>query len=361
MLHANKAKSAYANAADRWAAVSGREREADGHFYYAVRTTGIYCRPSCPSRTAHKKNVVFFETSAEAAAAGFRACLRCHPDDVSADERYAALVVQACRLIESAEHAPNLDELAATVGLSKHHFHRIFKKIAGLTPKAYASAHRDKKVRDGLKSKGTVTEVIYAAGFNSSGRFYETSREVLGMTPGNRRAGGMGETIRFALGECSLGTILVGATNQGVCSILLGDTADELLQMFQEQFPRAQLVGGDADFDDCIARVVAFIDAPAGELKLPLDIRGTAFQQRVWKALGRIPMGQTASYAAIAKEIGAPAATRAVAQACGANKLAVVIPCHRVVRSDGGLSGYRWGIERKRALLDRENPRMDCL
>ena len=356
MLHAKRAKSAYANAADRWAAVSGREREADGHFYYAVRTTGIYCRPSCPSRTAHRKNVVFFDTGAEAAAAGFRACLRCHPDDVSADERYAAVVVQACRLIESAEQAPGLDELAATVGLSKHHFHRIFRKIAGLTPKAYATAQRDKKVRDGLATKGSVTEVIYAAGFNSSGRFYETSREVLGMTPGKRRAGGKGETIRFALGECSLGTILVGATDKGVCSILLGDTADGLLQMFQEQFPRAELVGGDADFDDWIARVVAFIDAPAGELKLPLDIRGTAFQQRVWKALGKIPMGQTASYAAIAKEIGAPKSPRAVAQACAANKLAVVIPCHRVVRSDGGLSGYRWGVERKQALLDRENP-----
>jgi AraC family transcriptional regulator of adaptative response/methylated-DNA-[protein]-cysteine methyltransferase len=302
---------------------------------------------------------VFFDTSAEAAEAGFRACLRCHPDDVSADERYAAVVVQACRLIESADQAPSLDELAATVGLSKHHFHRIFRKIAGLTPKAYATAQRDKKVRDGLKSKGTVTEVIYGAGFNSSGRFYATSRAVLGMTPGKRRAGGTGETIRFALGECSLGTVLVGATDKGVCSILLGDTADELLQMFQEQFPRAELFGGDADFDDWIARVVAFIDAPGSELKLPLDIRGTAFQQRVWQALGRIPMGQTASYAAIAKAIGAPAATRAVAQACGANKLAVAIPCHRVVRSDGGLSGYRWGVARKRALLDREHSRSE--
>ncbi len=357
MLHAKRAQSEYANAADRWAAVSGREREADGHFYYAVRTTGIYCRPSCPSRTAHRKNVVFFDTCAEAAAAGFRACMRCHPDDVSADERYAALVVQACRLIESAEQAPSLDELAATVGLSKHHFHRIFRKIAGLTPKAYATAQRDRKVRDGLATKGSVTEVIYGAGFNSSGRFYEASREVLGMTPGKRRAGGTGETIRFALGECSLGTILVGATNQGVCSILLGDTPEELLQMFQEQFPKAELVGGEADFDRWIARVVSFIDAPGSELNLPLDIRGTAFQQRVWKALGKIPMGQTASYATIAKEIGAPKSTRAVAQACGANKLAVVIPCHRVVRSDGGLSGYRWGVERKQALLDRENPK----
>ena len=239
MLHAKRAQSAYVNAADRWAAVIGRERAADGHFYYGVRTTGVYCRPSCPSRTAHKKNVVFFDTNTEAAAAGFRACKRCHPDDVSADERYAAIVVQACRLIESAEQAPNLDELAATVGMSKHHFHRIFKKIAGLTPKAYATAHRDKKVRDGLQSKGTVTEVIYGAGFNSSGRFYEQSQAVLGMTPTRHRTGGTGETIRFALGECSLGTILVGATDKGVCSILLGDTPEELLRMFQEQFPRA--------------------------------------------------------------------------------------------------------------------------
>jgi AraC family transcriptional regulator of adaptative response/methylated-DNA-[protein]-cysteine methyltransferase len=356
MLDAKRAKSAYANAADRWAAVTGREREADGHFYYGVRTTGVYCRPSCPSRTAHRKNVVFFNSGAEAVAAGFRACMRCHPDEVSADQRYATLVVQACRLIDSADQAPSLDELAAAVGMSKHYFHRIFRKFAGVTPKAYAVARRDKKIRDGLKSKGTVTEVIYAAGFNSSGRFYETSREVLGMTPTRRRAGGAGETIRFALGECSLGTILVGATDQGVCSILLGDTPEELLQMFQEQFPKAELVGGDADFDAWIAQVVAFIDMPGSELKLPMDIRGTAFQQRVWKALGKIPRGQTASYAAIAKEIGAPKSTRAVAQACGANKLAVVIPCHRVVRSDGGLSGYRWGVERKRALLDREKP-----
>jgi len=355
MLHAKRAKSAYANAADRWAAVSGREREADGHFYYGVRTTGIYCRPSCPSRAAHRKNVVFFDTSAEAAAAGFRACMRCRPDDVSAGERYAALVVQACRLIESADQPPSLEDLARSVGLSKHHFHRIFRNIAGVTPKGYAVAHRDRKVRDGLKSKGTVTEAIYGAGFNSSGRFYETSREVLGMTPTRRRAGGAGETIRFALGECSLGAILVGATDKGVCSILLGDSPEELLQMFQEQFPRAQLVGGEADFDAWVAQVIACIDAPGSELKLPMDIRGTAFQQRVWKALRKIPVGQTASYADIARKIGAPTSMRAVAQACGANKLAVVIPCHRVVRSDGGLSGYRWGVERKQALLNREN------
>jgi AraC family transcriptional regulator of adaptative response/methylated-DNA-[protein]-cysteine methyltransferase len=244
--------------------------------------------------------------------------------------------------------------------MSKHHFHRIFRKIAGLTPKAYAAAHRDKKVRDGLRSNGSVTEVIYGAGFNSSGRFYERSREALGMTPSRRRAGGSGETIRFALGECSLGSILVGATGKGVCSILLGDTPESLLQMFQEQFPNAELVGGEDDFDAWVARVVAYIDAPGSELNLPLDIRGTAFQQRVWKALGKIPMGQTASYAAIAKAIGAPASMRAVAQACGANKLAVVIPCHRVVRSDGGLSGYRWGVERKQALLDRESYRQSC-
>jgi AraC family transcriptional regulator of adaptative response/methylated-DNA-[protein]-cysteine methyltransferase len=354
MLQANREQNAYLTGADRWAAVTGREREADGRFFYGVRTTGIYCRPSCPSRAAHRKNVVFFDTSAEAAAAGFRACKRCRPDDVSAGERYAALVVQACRLIESADQPPNLEDLARSVGLSKHHFHRIFRKIAGVTPKAYALAHRDRKVRDGLKSKRSVTEVIYGAGFNSSGRFYEKSDAVLGMTPTKRRTGGMGETIRFALGECSLGTILVGATGKGVCSILLGDTPEELLQMFQEQFPRAELVGGEAGFDAWVAQVVACIDAPGSGLKLPLDIRGTAFQQRVWQALGKIPVGQTASYAAIAREIGAPKSVRAVAQACAANKLAVLIPCHRVVRSDGGLSGYRWGVERKRALLDRE-------
>jgi len=356
MLQAKRAGSKYLNVDDCWAAVTSREQAADGHFYYGVRTTGVYCRPSCPSRAAHRKNVVFFYTGAEAVAAGFRACLRCHPDGASADERYAAVVVQACRLIESADQEPSLDELASSVGLSKHHFHRIFRKIAGLTPKAYATAHRNRKVRDGLATKGSVTEAIYDAGFNSSGRFYEKSREALGMKPTTRRAGGSGETIRFALGECSLGTILVGATAKGVCSVLLGDSAAELLQMFQEQFPRAELIGGEADFDRWIAQVVAFIDVPGSELKLPLDIRGTAFQQRVWKALAKIPMGRTASYAAIARKIGSPAATRAVAQACAANKLAVVIPCHRVVRSNGSLSGYRWGVERKQILLDRERP-----
>ena len=338
----------------RWAALVARDKSADGQFYYSVESTGIYCRPSCPSRLANPKNVRFHATAAEAEAAGFRPCRRCEPNGASIAERQADKVAAACRLIEEAEEMPSLTRLAEEAGLSAFHFHRVFKAVTGLTPKDYATAHRTRRVQDELTRSRTVTQAIYDAGFNSDSRFYEKSDQMLGMTPSRYRAGGVGARIRFALGECSLGSILVASSDKGICAILLGEDPDMLLRDLQDRFPRAKLIGGDAGFEELIAKVVGFVEAPALGLDLPLDMRGTAFQQRVWQALREIPVGSTASYLDIARRIGAPKSVRAVARACGANALAVAIPCHRVVRSDGGLSGYRWGVERKRALLTRE-------
>jgi AraC family transcriptional regulator of adaptative response/methylated-DNA-[protein]-cysteine methyltransferase len=263
-------------------------------------------------------------------------------------------VEKACRFIEQAETLPCLDTLAEAAGMSRYHFHRIFKALTGVTPKAYAAAHRAQRVRDELSRTATVTEAIYGAGFQSNGRFYATSTEVLGMTPSQFRSGGHGTSIRFAVGQCSLGSILVAVTDKGVCAILLGDAPETLVDDLQDRFPRAQLIGGDTDFEHVVARVIGFVEAPTLGLDLPLDVRGTAFQQRVWQALRAIPAGATVSYKDIARRIGAPKALRAVAQACAANSIAVAIPCHRVVRHDGTLSGYRWGVERKRMLLERE-------
>jgi len=261
------------------------------------------------------------------------------------------------RFIESAEQAPSLEALAGEAGLSVYHLHRVFKAATGLTPKAYATAHRARRVRAELERSGTVTEAIYGAGYNSNGRFYAQSNDVLGMTPSAYRAGGANTDIRFAIGECSLGAILVAASDRGVCAILIGDDADALARDLQDRFPRAELFGGDAGFEQLVAKVIGFVEAPGLGLDLPLDVRGTAFQQRVWQALREIPAGRTVSYGDLASRIGAPTAVRAVAQACGANALAVAIPCHRVVRNDGALAGYRWGVERKRALLERESHR----
>lgn len=338
----------------RRAALAARDPAADGAFFYSVRTTGVYCRPSCAARPARAENVAFHATTAEAEAAGFRPCKRCKPDQPPRAERHAAAVAAACRRIESAEDVLALETLAAEAGMSAFHFHRIFKAVTGLTPKAYADARRAERVRQALGEAGTITEAIYDAGFNSGGRFYEQSDKVLGMTPTRFRAGGQAAQIRFALGECSLGSILVAATDKGVCAILFGDDPDELLRDLQDRFDKADLIGGDPAFEAQVAQVVGFVEQPRLGLDLPLDVRGTAFQQRVWQALAEIPAGETASYADIATRIGKPAAVRAVAQACAANALAVAIPCHRVVRQDGALSGYRWGVERKRALLDRE-------
>jgi AraC family transcriptional regulator of adaptative response/methylated-DNA-[protein]-cysteine methyltransferase len=346
---------AFASDADRWAAVVRRDGRAEGRFYYSVRTTGVYCRPRCAGRPARRENVRFHSTPDEAERAGFRPCKRCRPNGPTLAQQRAATVAKACRLIETAEDMPNLDALAGAAGLSRFHFHRVFKAMTGVTPKAYAAAHRAQRVRDELSQSATVTEAIYGAGFNSNGRFYATSSEVLGMTPTTFRAGGPGTSIRFAVGECSLGSILVAATEKGVCAILVGDDPGALVRDLQDRFPKAQLIGGDEDFERLVAKVVSFVEAPALGLDLPLDVRGTAFQRRVWQALREIPAGTTASYTNIAERIGSPRAVRAVARACASNAIAIAIPCHRVVRNDGALSGYRWGVERKRILLARES------
>lgn len=339
----------------RWSAVKARDAAADDAFFTCVKTTGVYCRPSCPARHPKPENVRFATTREEAEDLGFRPCRRCKPDEAGRERRNAGIVADACRFIEAAEEPPSLDALAARSGLSRFHFHRLFKGATGLTPKAYADAERARRARAALSDGATsVTAAIYDAGFGSNGRFYEAADGMFGMTPSDFRAGGAGATIRYAIGDCSLGRILVASTWKGVCLIAIGDDEDALVDDLRARFRAAKIVEGDAGFEATVAAVVALVEEPSAGFDLPLDIRGTAFQQRVWRALREIPAGRTASYAEVATAIGEPKATRAVAQACGANKLAVVIPCHRVVRSDGGLSGYRWGVGRKRALLARE-------
>ena len=341
----------------RWASVVARDTESDGRFYYSVKTTGVYCRPSCAARLARPENVHFHASCADAEQAGFRPCKRCKPNQPSLVEQHAAKVAEACRLIETLEELPGLASLADSTGLSIYHFHRVFKAITGLTPKQYGAAHRSQRMRSELGKGGSVTNAIYDAGYKSNGRFYAHSSEVLGMTPSSYRAGGSDTDIRFAVGECSLGSILVASTGRGVCAILMGADPDLLARDLQDRFPQANLIGGDREFEHVVSKVVGLVESPAVGLDLPLDIRGTAFQQRVWQALREIPPGATASYSDIASRIGSPKSVRAVAQACGANALAVAIPCHRVVRSDGAISGYRWGVERKQALLVREAAR----
>jgi AraC family transcriptional regulator of adaptative response/methylated-DNA-[protein]-cysteine methyltransferase len=330
----------------RWAAVCARAQAADGQFFYSVRSTGVYCRPSCPSRTPRRANVAFHASTQAAEAAGFRPCLRCRPLDPP---------LHACRLIDAAIDEPDLDTLARACGMSRFHFHRVFKAHTGITPKAYAAARRAGRLQRELAQAPSVTAAAYEAGFNSSGRFYAASIGVLGMTPRRYRAGGSGEAIRFAVAGCTLGALLVAATGKGICAILLGDEPEPLVRDLQDRFPNAELVGAEPGFERTVAQVVAFVEAPRIGLDLPLDVRGTAFQQRVWQALRQIPAGQTVSYAELAERLGMPKAARAVAGACAANPVAIAIPCHRVVRIGGAISGYRWGVERKRALLDIES------
>ena len=338
----------------RWTAVVARDRRADGRFVYSVATTGVYCRPSCGARQPRPENVRFHATAREAEAAGFRPCQRCRPAEPALAERQAARVAEVCRHIDAADTLPSLADLARHAGMSPSHLHRLFKAVTGLTPKGYAAARRAGRVRAELRDGGTVTEALYAAGYSSQSRFYAEAEQVLGMRPKAFQAGGSGEAIRFAVGECSLGAVLVAATARGVCAILLGDDPEALVRELQARFPKAGLTGGDAGFEGWVAQVVGLVEMPGTGLDLPLDIRGTAFQQRVWQALREIPAGSTATYTELARRIGTPRAIRAVAAACAANPLAVAIPCHRVVRLDGGLAGYRWGVERKRALLNRE-------
>ncbi len=338
----------------RWARIAARDKTADGHFWYSVATTGVYCRPSCPSRTPNPRNVQLHDTLAGAKATGCRPCKRCNPDGPSIEAENAALVEKACRIIEENEEAPSLEALADAVGRSPSYFHRVFKAATGVTPKEYAAAQRAARVRQGLASGSSVTAAIYDAGFNSSGRFYAKATGMLGMTPSRYRAGGANEEIKFAVGQTSLGAILVASSKKGVAAILLGDDPEALVRNLQDRFPKAHLVGADRDYEALVAAVVGFIEEPRIGLDLPLDVRGTAFQQRVWRALQKIPAGATVCYGEIARRIGAPGAIRAVARACAANNLAIAIPCHRVVRNDGSVSAYAWGVERKRVFLDRE-------
>jgi AraC family transcriptional regulator of adaptative response/methylated-DNA-[protein]-cysteine methyltransferase len=346
---------AYETDDDRWVAVQARNAFADGHFVYAVRTTGVYCQPSSTSRRPKRENVEFFASAEAAEAAGYRCSNRTCGDQTSAAAERAALVARACQLIEASETPPSLDDLGVEVGISPFHFHRIFKTETGLTPKAYSSAYRARKLREKLSSPdASITNAIYDAGFNSNSRFYEASEQLLGMCARDYRAGGVGAVIRFAVGQCSLGAILVAQSQRGICAILLGDDPDQLVRDLQDQFSKAEIIGCDDEFEQLIAQVVGFIEAPAKGLHLPLDVQGTAFQERVWRALREIPPGATVSYTDIAERIGSPKAVRAVAQACATNHIAVAIPCHRVVRRDGELSGYRWGVDRKGELLRRE-------
>lgn len=337
-----------------WQALLARDRRAEGAFVYGVRTTGVYCRPGCASRLPRRENVSFHPSCEAAEAAGFRPCLRCRPDGPGAEAGRREAVARVCRLIEDAETPPTLAVLAQAAGLSAFHFHRVFRDVTGVTPAAYARARRAERVADRLQAAGSVTEAIYDAGYNAPSRFYAEAAERLGMTPDTYRRGGAGRRICFGIGPCSLGTILVATTERGVCAILLGDDPDALAADLRARFPAADLTDGDAAFGAWMARAVALVEAPGTRHDLPLDIAGTAFQQRVWAALRAIPAGTTATYTDIAQAIGAPGASRAVALACGANPVAVAVPCHRVVRADGSLSGYRWGIGRKRTLLDRE-------
>jgi len=333
-----------------WAAVESRDAAADGRFLYGVRTTGVYCRPGCASRRPLRTNTVFFETTVAAEAGGFRACKRCRPADGSAASRHLAAIEKACALLRSSETIPSLAELADAAAISRFHFHRVFKQITGVTPRDYARSHRLGRLGEQLDAGQPIAASIYASGFGSSSRAYEAAPAGLGMTPGARRRGGTGETIRFVTVPTPLGWALVAATGRGICMTALGDDRDSLGAALRQRFPAAELITEDAGLKEWADRIVRFITAPDHNL----DIRGTAFQARVWRALQKIPLGKTASYAEIAAVLGQPKAVRAVAQACAANKLALIVPCHRVIRSDGDLGGYRWGLERKRALLARE-------
>jgi AraC family transcriptional regulator of adaptative response/methylated-DNA-[protein]-cysteine methyltransferase len=352
------AVSSKINRDPRWRAVLKRDASADGSFFYSVRTTGVYCRPSCASRAAKPQNVCFHATAAAAEAAGFRPCRRCKPDEAPLAAKQSALIARACRSIERAivagEPPPTLAALAQAAKLSRYHFHRLFKAGAGVTPRDYAAAKRADRLRDGLSGAPSVTAALYDAGFNTSSRFYEQAGSLIGMTPRAYRQGGKDVEIRFAVGRCSLGALLVAMSVKGVCAILLGDDPAALARDLRARFPQASLSAGDRNFTRVVAQVASFVEAPSRKFALPLDVRGTVFQQRVWRALQDIPPGETASYAEIALRIGKPKAVRAVGSACGANTVAVAIPCHRAVKSDGGLAGYRWGVARKRALLDRE-------
>lgn len=344
----------YMNDEGRWQAVQARDPAADGHFVFAVTTTGIFCRPSCRARQPLRRNVRFFDDAQAAAAAGFRPCKRCQPEREDALARQRERIVEACRLLERSETPLTLEALSRQVAMSPYHFHRLFKAITGLTPRAWQQARRASKVREALTSGQEVTRALYDAGYPSGSSFYHQADAALGMTARQYRHGGERADIRYALTHCQLGALLVAESERGICAILPGDDPGTLVAELTRLFPRARLDADDSAFAQRVAQVVSWLDRPQGAFTLPLDLQGTAFQRQVWQALREIPAGSTLSYQALAARIGRPKATRAVAGACAANRLAVVVPCHRVIRQDGALSGYRWGAARKRQLLARE-------
>lgn len=341
---------------DRWQAVLNRDAEADGQFVFAVQTTGIFCRPSCRARHALRHNVRFYPDADAAQAAGFRPCKRCQPNALAPEQQKIDKVAYACRLLEQ-ESPITLDALAQAVAVSPYHFHRMFKSVTGMTPKAWQQAWRARRLRESLSEGETVTQAVLAAGFPTSSSYYRHADEMLGMSAKTYRQGGKATEIHYATGECSLGRCLVAISERGICAVLLGDDESALIDELQRSFPAARFLPANAAFSQQIAAVVASLNQPTTALSLPLDIRGTAFQQQVWQALRAIPVGETRSYQKVAQSIGNPQAVRAVASACAANKLAILVPCHRVVRGDGSLSGYRWGVARKAALLQREKER----
>jgi len=339
----------------RWAAVSENSSAADGIFYYAVITTGIYCRPSCRSKLPNRDNVEYYSSCKEAEAAGYRACRRCRPAALSKAEETELKIIHACRILEQSETRIKLDELAAHVNLSPYHFHRIFKKIVGITPKQYASKHQSHRFQTNLNTTQSITDAIYASGYGSSASAYDKNRNQLAMKPKQYRSGAAGVSIVYGLARCSLGWVIVAATDRGICAVEFGDDSSALPDQLQSSFPKARLRRGDVEFETLIAEVVDFIDSPTENFHIPLDIQGTAFQQQVWEILRQIKPGETMSYSEVAERIGKPKAARAVASACASNKLAVIIPCHRVLAKSGNLSGYRWGRNRKKKLLESEH------
>ncbi len=342
------------DADEAWTAVQRRDRGFDGSLVYAVRTTGVYCRPSCPSRRPHRRNVEFFEAPADAEAAGYRACLRCAPssgDGTTAEKR----VRKAVRILEQhPDESITLADLAQRVGLSPFHLQRMFKRIVGVSPRAFQDGLRMGRLRERLRQGDTVSRAAYEAGFGSSRGVYDRAEPALGMTPGEYRRGGRGLHIRWTTAACALGRVLVGSTQRGICSVVIGDADADLKEELDREFPAAVRTRDDQALRSTLATVLQQIDGAGDATTLPLDLQGTAFQLRVWSALQRIPAGATRSYAEIAAAIGQPTAARAVAQACAANRTAVLVPCHRVVRTDGSTGGYRWGPDRKQRLLEAE-------
>lgn len=338
-----------------WTAVLARDGRFDGRFVYAVRTTGVYCRPSCGSRRPHRDNVLFFAGPAAAEADGFRPCRRCRPSGDRADDRDARAVQRACRLLDDhLEAPPTLRALGSAVGMSPWHLQRVFRRLVGLTPRGYVEAQRLARFRARLRAGETVSRAVYSAGYGSGRAVYEGGQGMLGMTPGAYRRGGAGLRIRWTVAPSPLGLVLVAATDQGVCAVQLGDDHARLGAALRHEFPAAELVSDAEGMQAWVAAVVARVAGEPGGDDVPLDVQATAFQWRVWTALRAIPPGQTRTYSELARELGLPRGARAVARACASNPVAVVVPCHRIVRSDGELGGYRWGLERKAALLARE-------